>query len=289
MGIDELVKLADAASEQHGLITTAQAEQVGLSRLAVSRLKARGALQRLEQGVYAVGEPMDSAQRIRAKWLALDPKRFARARLADAASDLIVSHASAASLHGIGDLRDDVCEFTSAHRRQTTRQGVRLHTAPMRRGDWLVKNGLPVTSVERTIVDVATSRTNGADLSHVGQLAAESLDKHLTTEAQLTMSFERIAKQKGATSGAELLLEVLSSVNRDPSSDAIRYLATPQGRLLLQAMGEFVASNGSTPHSTSVEQIVRSEEFLQAMKHVARIENQQPSPWAERANDADIA
>lgn len=159
--------LADIAAEQWGLITTAQAEAAGSSRKAVGRLARSGALERLSQGVYRLtGAPADPRDDLRAAWLALDPGRVAGSRLKDDLPE-IVSHRSAASLYELGDLDADLHEFTVAGRRQTRRPEIRFHKAALTSADWVVVDGLPCTTVARTIADLAADRTDGGHLAGV--------------------------------------------------------------------------------------------------------------------------
>ena len=47
-----MAALGAIAEERWGLVTTAQAEDAGVSRLLLSRLAAAGVLTRVQQGVY---------------------------------------------------------------------------------------------------------------------------------------------------------------------------------------------------------------------------------------------
>ena len=80
----------------------------------------------------------------------------------------LASHASAASLYGVGDLRADVHEFTIPVRRQTRRSDVRLHRGVVPDGQRLLLHGLPTT--------------------HAGLMIADMLDDHIEPEsvAQIT-------------------------------------------------------------------------------------------------------
>lgn len=161
------LELAEVAADQWGLITTAQAGAIGSSAQAIARLAGDGRLERLTHGVYRLtGTPGDPADELRAAWLALDPKRRASDRLRDHVPD-VVSHRSAAWLHELGDLDADRLEFTVVRRRQSRRPDVRLHRARLSRNDWTLVDGLPVTTVVRTITDLAAAHTDGGHLAGV--------------------------------------------------------------------------------------------------------------------------
>ena len=89
---DALSTLEMIASDQWGIVTTAQAAREGITRLQLSRLTQRGDLQRARQGVYLLpshqGGPQDG---IRAAWLSLEPKSFIDERW-DERAPLVVSH-----------------------------------------------------------------------------------------------------------------------------------------------------------------------------------------------------
>lgn len=103
-----------------------------------------------------------------AAWLALDPgtPAWERVRSPDVAR---VTHASAASLYGVGDLAD-VHEFTLPVRRQTRRPDVRLHRGRVPDGQQLLVDGLPATTAGRMIADLLGDHVEPAA---VAQITAE--------------------------------------------------------------------------------------------------------------------
>lgn len=165
-----LMRIANLAGEQWGLITTAQAAQLGVAASSMARWAEHGVLTRLTHGVYKIaGSPYDPHDDLRAAWLGLDPKRTAADRLADVRIDAVVSHRSAAAIHGLGDLEADAHEFTVEGRRQTRRPDVRIHvrTAPINSETWTRLAGLPATTVASTIADLAAAHIDGGHLAGV--------------------------------------------------------------------------------------------------------------------------
>src|SRR5439155_21304682 len=149
-----LQRLRDLAEGQWGLVTLQQANITGVDSRALLRLAHGGLLERVAHGVYRVrgaSEPDHLA--LRAAWLQLDPSRPAWQRLDDPETG-IVSHTSAASLYGVGDLRSDVHEFTVLNRRQTRRQDVRLHRGRVPNEEQIVLRGLPTTRAGRMVGDL---------------------------------------------------------------------------------------------------------------------------------------
>jgi hypothetical protein len=169
-----LQRISSLSESQWGLVTLRQAQGVGVGWSSVAQLTRDGRLERVAHGVYRVrgsGEP--DHQDLRAAWLQLDPDRPAWERLTDR-DVAVVSHVSAAAMHGVGVLRPDVHEFTLPARRQTRRSDVRLHRGRMPRDRWAVLRGLPVQTPGWMLGDLLADHV---DPSNVAEIAAEVLDR----------------------------------------------------------------------------------------------------------------
>jgi hypothetical protein len=166
--------IPELAEDQWGLITRRQLESLGIQPATLARLLTDGTLERLAHGVYRVrgaGEPDHAG--LRAAWLALDPAVPAWQRLNDP-DVALVSHASAADLYGVGDLRADVHELTLPVRRQTRRPDVRLHRARVPEEHRIVLRGLPVTRAGWMIGDLLADHV---DPESVARITAEVVDR----------------------------------------------------------------------------------------------------------------
>ncbi|WP_411731598.1 type IV toxin-antitoxin system AbiEi family antitoxin domain-containing protein [Paeniglutamicibacter sp.] len=164
---EALLVLSDLASAQWGLVTTQQARASGVSAAQMARFAERGNLERLQHGVYAVaGAPVDPHREIQSAWLGLNPSIPAYERIAEPEVELI-SHASAANLHGLGNVDADDIEFTVARRRQSRRTDIRFHRADVPRNDRTLKNGMPVTTPARTVQDLAAIGIDGGHLAPI--------------------------------------------------------------------------------------------------------------------------
>ena len=170
--------IVDLAEGQWGLLTSAQARRSGVSRVQLSRLAEDGVLTRLAHGVYVLrGAAGIEHLELRAAWLGLDPERMAADRLRSRAAGAVVSHASAARLHQLGDLDADRHEFTLADRKQSRSSDVRLHRGTLQAADDVaVVAGLPVTRPERIVVDLLADR-------HDGELVARVLGTAVTSHS----------------------------------------------------------------------------------------------------------
>ena len=141
--------LAELAMRQHGVVSIRQLTgPLGYSRRSVSRAVAAGRLHRLHRGVFAVGHTRLTQQgRCLAAVLACGPKA-------------LLSHDSAAWLWGISTKRPSPYSVTTPVHR-SPRPPIDLHhSRTLTADDRALCEGIPVTSLARTFLDVAaTSRT----------------------------------------------------------------------------------------------------------------------------------
>ena len=139
------------ARRQHGVISTSQLLEIGLGRNAVAGRVARGWLQRLHKGVYAVG--------------ALESALTAPAGAVLAARGrAVLSHRTAAVIWGIlEDRSGDPIEITLLNARSKGRRGVRVHTGRLTTKEIRTRHGLQLTSPIRTIRDLAATAPEGLE------------------------------------------------------------------------------------------------------------------------------
>lgn len=190
--------LAEVAAEQWGLVTTAQARAVGVSAQAVARLAHQGSLERVTHGVYRVaGSSPDPEDELRSAWLTLDPSCRAAERVRGS-SPAVVSHRSAASVHGLGDLDADLYEFTTATRKQPRRPDIRLHCGRLAAADWTIDDGLPVTTVVRTVADLASTRVDGG---HLAGVVRDALTVKQVNDQELSAALAPYAHRYGVPAG----------------------------------------------------------------------------------------
>jgi predicted transcriptional regulator of viral defense system len=158
-------RLSMIAEEQWGLVTRRQAELAGVSRATLQRLASGGVLERVAHGVYQLaGAPTPDHRALRAAWLQLAPETPAWER---APEQGVISHRSAAALHGLGHLPADRHDFTLPARRQSRRPDVRLHQRPLRQREWTSRHGLPVTRPARIAADLLDDKEDPGAVAHV--------------------------------------------------------------------------------------------------------------------------
>lgn len=165
-GLRPLVALA---SRQGGFFATRQAEGAGVSRRMLSYYRTRGI--RDSYGIY------------RMHWL---PHH----RFGDViAACLWAGPASAASMetalvvHGLSDAMPSKIHITVPHRFTGRRDGVVVHAAPLATRDRLTVDDVPVTSVARTLADVAK-----ANQPLAAQATHEAMSRGLISHRRLRMA-----------------------------------------------------------------------------------------------------
>jgi hypothetical protein len=140
-----------------GVITTAELADAGASDSQIRRLVRRGALLRLGYGTYARAGLVDAEPPGRAREHAM---RVAAA-LAVSGPGAVASHHSAALLHGLDMLGRVPGDHVAVTRppggtsTRTGREGIRLHIATLPAEHLSVRRGMPVTSLARTVADLA--------------------------------------------------------------------------------------------------------------------------------------
>jgi hypothetical protein len=137
-------------------MTTARLEAAGFSEARIRRLVQQGVLLRVGRGVYARAALVGEITR--------DPVgeqvlRTASALAVAKPGAAVASHHSAATIHGLDLLGRQPPGTTLTHRpgagSGTRRPGVQVHVAALPSGHVTVRSGVRVTSVARTVVDLA--------------------------------------------------------------------------------------------------------------------------------------
>lgn len=197
--------LVAIVEEQWGLFTRAQAQETGMAWSTLARMARNGEVERVAHGVYRwSGVPHHELEPLRAAWLQLAPTVPAWQRVP---SQGVVSHRSAASAFGIGELPADTHDFTLAGRRQTRRRDVRLHVGALAPGDVVRVGGLLVTRPARIVADLLRTRE---DVEAVGRILSEALRSGLDDEASCSEHLEPLARAWQHRDGKALMESLLT-------------------------------------------------------------------------------
>jgi very-short-patch-repair endonuclease len=142
-------ELAELATRQHGVVSAWQLVSLGYSRNLIVGEADRGWLLPLHQRVYAVGHRrLTWYSHCWAAVLGAEPDEGAAWRA-------VASHYSAAYLWGLLRWRPDVMHVTAPTRRRAKRRFVVHFSSILAEEDRAVCEGIPVTSLARTFLDLA--------------------------------------------------------------------------------------------------------------------------------------
>lgn len=135
--------IAQLAGQQHGVVARRQLLRLGLSGSAIDHRTDRGRLHVVHRGVYSVGHRLLGKE---GKWMA--------AVLA-CGRGAVLSHGSAAALWGIRSANLEQPTDVTTPRACHSRSRLRRHVSRLPGDETTVERGIPVTTVPRTIFDLA--------------------------------------------------------------------------------------------------------------------------------------
>lgn len=187
IGAQPDVVIAELAAAQHGRVARRQLLALGLGRRAIQHRVARGRLIPVAHGVYAVGHRLESR-----------PARWMTAVLA-AGPGALLSHRAAAAAYGLkgaGRL-----EVTVPSRRRVA--GVLVHVAPVAEDERGVVDGVPLTSVARTLLDLAAV----LPFDQLRRAVNEAEYRRLTSRTGLPVLMERHPRRPGAVALRAILAD----------------------------------------------------------------------------------
>jgi very-short-patch-repair endonuclease len=139
-------RIAALAAQQHGVVSRAQLLTFGLGHSAIDDRLARGLLHPIHRGVFSVGHRVLTRE---GAWIA--------AVLA-AGPGAVLSHRSAAALWGIRDASRAAIEVITT--RCCRRAGIHSHRVTLPADETTTERGIPVTTVTRTLLDLAEVLTS---------------------------------------------------------------------------------------------------------------------------------
>lgn len=178
-GLDE--RIAELAERQYGVVARWQLETLGVGRGAIEvRLRNRR-LHRIHRGVYAVGHRVLS---IHGRWMA--------AVLASGPG-AVLSHATATTFWGVRSATGGPIHVTTAKKWRSSPQ-IRRHCSLLPKDEATVLDGIPVTTVPKTIFDFAAT----ASIDQVESAIREAEYRQLHDRLSLVDLLERYPRRRGA-------------------------------------------------------------------------------------------
>ena len=185
-------QLYEIAESQAGYFTSVQAREVGLSWERLSSNVKTGKFLRIAHGVYRLVQfPGSPYEDLFVAWLRAGPNSA-------------ISHESALALYELSDVLPGEVHVILPRTSSRRRRGIRLHTNKLSPDEITTREGLPVTTVVRTICDVAASNLPE---EQVRQAIQEALDRGLVTREELLIQAE---KHKGRA--RQMIISILNAV-----------------------------------------------------------------------------
>lgn len=184
----------DLAAAQAGAISRSQLLDAGLSASSMDRRLRSGTLRRLHPGVYAIAGSPDTVARRR--WAALLAVGLGA----------VLSFDSAARVHRLtAAAADGPVVLTVPHSGSQSLAGVVVHQIDdlLSPADVVEVDGFPVTSVPRTIVDLAATWRRG----RLGLLIDDAVTAKRTTDADIGACLRSVARR--GKPGVRMLTSIL--------------------------------------------------------------------------------
>lgn len=170
---DALYRIAE---QQAGYFTARQAATAGFSWERLSDYSKRKRFQRAARGIYRLCQfPASRFEDLFVAWLRCGRKS-------------VISHESALAVYDLSDVVPAAAHVTVPRTASRRRKGLRLHTNRLRPREVVEREGLPVTSVPRTVSDVAKA---GLSEDHVERAIREALQRGLTSKQELGSEAKR--------------------------------------------------------------------------------------------------
>jgi predicted transcriptional regulator of viral defense system len=175
MQLDTYNRLYQIAEAQAGYFTTAQAIAMGVDRKRLARYAVAGRLERVRRGVYRLAPfPRSAHEDLFVAWLEMGPES-------------VISHDSALALYELSDALPAAIHVTVPPTASRRHPGLRLHTNRVSAQEITHYDALPVTTVARTIADVALA---GLADELVEQAVQEAIRNGMVTPALLLAAAE---------------------------------------------------------------------------------------------------
>lgn len=171
----------ELAARQGGYFTTAQSEALGVSRRALAYRVGTGDLVRIEYGIYRLAhypsQPFEDII-VACLW---------------AGEGSAASHDTALAIYGLTDAMPAKIHITVSAPFRGRRPGVIVHHAPLQEKDRTVRDGVPLTTVDRTLADVARTSEMGSIVAAAEQALRRGLisARRLRKVAESDKSLER--------------------------------------------------------------------------------------------------
>jgi very-short-patch-repair endonuclease len=205
-------RITALAERQHGVVSRTQLLEAGFAPGAIVRRMGRGRLHPIHRGVYAVGHRVLT---IEGRWMAAVLAGGGGAGL---------SHWSAAELSELRRRSGRGIHVTC--RRRCARPGLHMHESELPADELTVIDGIPVTTVARTLLDLAAVMP-----PHLVQQAAGQAERRLLADSpSLPELLERHRGRRGIAELRRVLADSRLGLDLSRSELEDRFIAFVEAR-----------------------------------------------------------
>lgn len=177
-------QIFDIAARQHGLVTSRQLLEIGMTRRSVNARVTAGRLRPVHRGVYLVGPDVSRRTREMAAVLAGGPHTFLSHRTAAALWKLLPRQPASAPV-----------DITVRGRNSCRRPGIRPHRVPRLELDEVSElEGMPVVTPARALLELAGQ----LGIRELEQAFARAERRDLATRSELSSLIDRYPRRHGA-------------------------------------------------------------------------------------------
>ena len=192
--------IMELATSQHGVVARRQLEAAGIPTTFLNREVRTGWLQRIHRGVYGVGPPVA-------------PNRQEMAAALACGDGAAVSHTSAAVLWGFmpkpsGRRKTPI--HVTVRRGHSRPPGIRVSRIPLAPDETTTLRGIPITTPERTLLDLAAS----LPVRDLERALGEALALRLADPQRIRTLVGRYRRRAGARHLAALVEDSPTALTR---------------------------------------------------------------------------
>jgi predicted transcriptional regulator of viral defense system len=173
--------LFEIAEDQAGYFSSSQAVERGFSWERLSNSVKSGKFRRVSSGIYRFQQYPES--RFEDLFIAL----------LKTGKNSVLSHVTALSVYQLSDALPGEIHVTIPRTASRRRPGIKFHTKSIGQNEITLYEGLRITTVERTIIDLFES---GFDPGQLRQAVDQALERGLTTKPMLINAMNSRGKFK---------------------------------------------------------------------------------------------
>jgi very-short-patch-repair endonuclease len=200
-------KLAVLAAKQHGVVAYRQLIAIGFMRGAIQHRLLTKRLHGMYKGVYSVGYPAETAE------------AWEMAAVLACGRGAVVSHWTAVSRWELlRPTRGYVHVSVPSDRRV---KGIRIHHVKLHRSDYTKRNGIPITTVPRTLLDLAAV----APLSQLRRATNEAARRGKLNRQAIRDLLDRNPRRTGTKALTAVIAAVDPQTRRSRSDLETAFLA----------------------------------------------------------------